>query len=70
MATHSSVFAWEIHRQRSLEGYSPHGHKELDVTECLSMHRRVKCIFAFSASYFEKSMSVYMPKSYSEFLAR
>ena len=23
MATHSSILAWELHGQRSLEGYSP-----------------------------------------------
>ena len=23
MATHTSILAWEIHEQRSLEGYSP-----------------------------------------------
>ena len=30
MATHSSILAWRIHGQRSLAGYSPWGHKELD----------------------------------------
>ena len=33
MATHLSILAWEIHGQRSLTGYSPKGHKELDTTE-------------------------------------
>ena len=33
MATHSSILIWEIHGQRSLEGHSPWGHKELDTTE-------------------------------------
>ena len=34
MATHSRILAWRIpHGQRSLEGYSPWGHKELDTTE-------------------------------------
>ena len=33
MATHSSTLAWRIHGQRSLVGYSPRGHKELDMTE-------------------------------------
>ena len=28
----------ESHRQRSLAGYSPRGHKESDVTEALSVH--------------------------------
>ena len=27
MAIHSSIFAWRIHGQRSLAGYSPWGHK-------------------------------------------
>ena len=31
MATHSSILAWRI-PQRSLVGYSPWGHEELDVT--------------------------------------
>ena len=33
MATHSSVLAGESQGQRSLMGYSPWGHKELDTTE-------------------------------------
>ena len=33
MATHSSVLAWRINGQRSLVGYSPWGHKDLDMTE-------------------------------------
>ena len=34
MATHSSIPAWEIPwTERSLLGYSPWGHKELDMTE-------------------------------------
>ena len=32
MATHSSILR-ESHGQRSLEGYSPKGHKEWDTTE-------------------------------------
>ena len=35
MATHSSILAGESHGQRSLEGYSPRGHKESDMTERL-----------------------------------
>ena len=31
MATHSSIFAWEIHGQRSLAGYSPGGSTESDA---------------------------------------
>ena len=33
MAILSSIFAWEIHGQRSLVGYSPWGCKESDTTE-------------------------------------
>ena len=37
MATHSSILAWKISRQRSLVGYSPWGHKESD-TPLLGRH--------------------------------
>ena len=33
LATHSSILPGEFHGQRSLEGYSPWSHKELDTTE-------------------------------------
>ena len=33
MATHSSILAGKPHGQRSLVGYSPWGHKELDTLE-------------------------------------
>ena len=33
MATHSSILAQKPHGQRSLEGYSPRGRKELGTTE-------------------------------------
>ena len=33
METQSSILAGESHEQRSLVGYSPWGHKELDMTE-------------------------------------
>ena len=34
MATHFSMLGWNICRgQRSIEGYSPRGHKESDTTE-------------------------------------
>ena len=36
MATHSSIFAWKIPRtEEEPVGYSPRGHKELDMTERL-----------------------------------
>ena len=33
MATHGSILTWKSHGQRSLVGYSPWGHRELDMTE-------------------------------------
>ena len=37
MVTHSSILAGESHGQRSLVGYSPWGHKELDTTQRLTL---------------------------------
>ena len=37
MTTHSSIPAGEFHGQRSLVDYSPWGHKELDMTERLTL---------------------------------
>ena len=33
MATHSSILAWRIPQQRSLEGHHPWGSEELDTIE-------------------------------------
>ena len=33
MATHSSILPGKSHGQRSLGGYGPWGHKELDMTK-------------------------------------
>ena len=40
MAVHSSVLACRIHRQRSLVGYSPWGHRESDTAERLTVVSR------------------------------
>ena len=37
MTTHYSILTWEIHGQRSLVGYSLWGHKELNMTEQLTL---------------------------------
>ena len=37
MATLSSILLGKSHGQRSLAGYSPWGHKELDMTEQLTL---------------------------------
>ena len=36
VATHSNILAWRIPWTRSLVGYSPQGHEELDMTERLT----------------------------------
>ena len=33
MITHSTILAWRIRGQKSLEGYSPQGQRESDMTE-------------------------------------
>ena len=38
MAAHSSILAGKSHGQRSLMGYSPWDHKELDMAKRLSTH--------------------------------
>ena len=38
MAIYSNLLACKLCGQRSLVGYSPWGHKELDMTEQLSTH--------------------------------
>ena len=38
MAPHSSTLPGKSHRQRSLVGYSPWGHKELDIAEPVCTH--------------------------------
>ena len=40
MAIHSSTIAWKSHGQGSLVIYGPWGHKESDMTECLSIAQR------------------------------
>ena len=37
MATHSSILAPKFHGQRNLGGYTPQGHKELNMTENLNL---------------------------------
>ena len=50
MANHSPVFLpGKYCGQRSLVGYRPWGHKELDMTERLVMHA---CMQPFSKEYF------------------
>ena len=45
VATHSSILSClgKSHGQRSLTGYSPWGHKEMDTTEQLSTHLYCGC---------------------------
>ena len=50
MATHSSILAWEIPWTEEPGGYSPWGHKELDVTEQLSCNNQRLILFMFLRS--------------------
>ena len=44
MATHSSILAWRIPRDREPGGLHPWGHKELDMAERLStVHSTEQC---------------------------
>ena len=52
MVTHSIVLAWKIPPgQRSLEGYSPWGHKESDMTERLNNSNNIRLIVDFTMAY-------------------
>ena len=53
MATHSSILAWKIPWMEEPVGYSPWGHKELDMTEQLHFKlwdwpipRKIRCMTA------------------------
>ena len=45
MATHSHILAWEIPWTEESGSYSPRGHKELDMTEQLTLHVLVSGLF-------------------------
>ena len=44
MATHSSILAWEIPWTEEPGGYSPWGHKKLDVIEWLTLAFSLHCL--------------------------
>ena len=55
MATHSIFLPGKFRGQRSLVGYSPWGHKELDTTERLTLsffHFHTKVCFPFCLKFF------------------
>ena len=67
MATHSSILAWRISQMGSLAGYSPWGHKELDMTDQLT--HEVKNYFLvrtfiknyfFPKSWFLRKAKIYL----------
>ena len=47
MATHFSIFAWEIHGQRNLASHSGWSHKKSDTTWGLSMHAAYTHVFIY-----------------------
>ena len=53
MATHSSTFVGKFHGWRSLVGYSPQGHKELDMTEQLHWFKT-----------FNRAVTLHYPEGY------
>ena len=59
MTTHFSILVGEFHGQRSLAGYSPWGHKELDTTEPLTLFvQRVLRILSIICSIILASLVV------------
>ena len=44
MAIHSSILAWKIPNTEEPGGYSQRGHKELDVTEWLTLFLKVNIL--------------------------
>ena len=47
MATHSCILPGKSHGQRNLEGHSPWGHKESDMTEQLSTHTSFDPLYSY-----------------------
>ena len=43
LAAHSSILVGKFHGQRSLMGYSPWGHKELETTKRAYTHTHIDC---------------------------
>ena len=57
MAIHSSILAWtESHGQRSLAGYSPWGHKELDMTEVTEHAQAPNAVVVWGPNWIQSSM--------------
>ena len=66
MAPHSSILAWEIPRQRSLEDYSPWVHKESDMTEWLTLtFQALTGIFMQSSGFLETDYQHNMSNLYT-----
>ena len=57
MATHSSIFAWEIPWTKEPEGYSPWGRKESDMTEAAAAARVIEivCFWVYHLTGFTKA---------------
>ena len=67
VATHSSILSClgKSHGQRSLTGYSPWGHKEMDTTEQLSMqaHMHINTVPLIMELTLQKFFAVSPPTS-------
>ena len=70
MATHSNVPAWNTPWTKSLLGYSPWGHKELDTTEHAYTHTHTHTHThtrgPTSMSWFLQNMPLFTPAGYSK----
>ena len=70
MAIHSSILAWDIHGQRSLVGYSPWFHRELDMTKHMSTVHKVSLHFRWQEGEEDKNplgfsnLTCFLPYNY------
>ena len=70
IATHSSILVWESHGQRSLVGYSPWSHIELDTTEWQHFHFHKVSLFIFIFLKRQFLLSVYSSSTLPRFSLR
>ena len=58
METHPTILAWRIPCKRiplpwrSMVGYSPRGHRELDTTEQLTLNKSTESFIRMAANFF------------------
>ena len=71
MATYSSILAWEISTGKGAWwGYSPWGHKELDMTEHLSTHMGAECARGSGVQHSNRSIRLTWQRGQSIYFNR